>query len=180
MRKVKVVFFVLSFLLIMNNSSAVAMQQAEIEPNKLDLSYNMQFWDDEIRGLNFELDMGLTQTIGIQSIFTYADDDELYWDNNIKFKAVDNNEVEVSGLVGHHTDFDEAYYPRFGLVMTSVLNQYLNLNAGADFLIDHDEALGFFVGFDYMISNNLDFELGYRRLSGQDQQGFIIGLRHSL
>ena len=180
MKKFKVIFVVLIFFIFVSSIPALAMQQAEIRPNKLDLSYNVQLWEDNIRGLNFELDMGLTQTIGIQSIFTYADSDELYWDNNIKFKAVDDNETKVSGLVGHHTNFEDAYYPRFGLVMSSALNRYLNLNAGADFLVDHNEALGFFVGFDYMISNNLDFELGYRQLSGQSQQGFIIGLRHNL
>ncbi len=180
MKNFKLVFLILISLMLVSSSSLLAMQQAEISPNKFDLSYNVQVWEDDIKALNFELDMGLTETIGLQSLITYAAEDELYWDNNIKFKVLDDNETKLSGLVGLHTDFDGADYPRFGFVMGSAINRYLNLNAGADFLTDHDEALGFFVGFDYMISNNLDFELGYRRLSGQSHQGFIFGLRHSL
>ena len=184
MKRLMIISLALILFLAASSASTLAIQQAEIRPNKLDIGYSVQFREDNITGLNFEADMGLTETIGVQSILTYADTDDneqFFWDNNIKFKVLDDNETKVSGLVGHHTDFESAEYPRFGFLVSSNLNRYLDLHAGADFLIDHEEKpLGFFVGFDYMISNNFDFELGYRQLSGQERQGFIIGIRHSL
>ncbi|PRX32560.1 outer membrane protein with beta-barrel domain [Orenia metallireducens] len=172
------------FLASFNSSTVNAMSQAEVDKGDSSLAYGMQVLDGEIRALNLETEFGISTNFGIEGIYTYIGDDDDENENDIldvntKFNLIDNSDYDVSAVLGYHTDFEDGY-PRIGILYSKSENKLLDLNLGIDVLLKKDKSyLGYMLGFDYRLTDNIYLEVGHRKFSGQeDTEGLNIGTRY--
>jgi hypothetical protein len=173
---------------VFNSGSANAMSQAEIGKGDSSLAYGIQVLDGEIRALNLETEFGLSSNFGIEGIYTYIgesddqsidDEKDNKLDINAKLNIVNELDYDVTAVVGYHTDFEEGY-PRIGVLYSKKENKLLDLNLGIDVLLKKDSNyLGYMLGFDYRLTENIYLEVGHRKFSGQeDTEGLNIGTRY--
>jgi len=161
------------------------MSQAEVDKGDSSLAYGVQVLDGEVRALNLETEFGISSNLGIEGIYTYIGDEDDndnendILDINTKFNLVDKLDYDITAVLGYHTDFEDGY-PRIGILYSKSENKLLDLNLGIDVLLKKDKNyLGYMLGFDYRITENIYLEVGHRKFSGQeDTEGLNIGTRY--
>lgn len=184
MKQIKIVLILIIAFVILQTNLVAAMTQAEIEKQQLSLGYGIQTLERNIKALNFEVAYGFSPNFGLDTIYTYKDDDIHYLDLNFKFGILDSSDYDVSALVGYHTEYSNSALkneaPRLGILYSRPENKYLDFNFGLNFLLKEQENyLGYSFGFDYMLTNSLFLEVAHRKISGQEHtEGLNISLRH--
>lgn len=181
MKKTNLVVLLIVILIMANTSLVGAMSQAEIDQGTTSLAYVMQVHEGKIKGLNLEGELGFSSNFGVETILTYANEDEYYVDVNAKVGIVDDYDYNVSALVGYNTDFEDGY-PRIGILYSRRQTKYLDLNIGCDVLLENGnfpDYLGYMLGFDYSLTRNLYVEIGHRKFSGQKgTEGLGVGMKY--
>lgn len=181
--KVNFIMLVLVLTILVNVSYVNAISQAEIIPGDVSLAYGVQVLDGQIRALNLEGELGISANFGIEGIYTYADKQPNSKNNkldiNAKFNITKHANYDVTALVGYHIGFDQNN-PRIGVIYSKKENKYLDLNIGLDFLLERNEHyIGYLLGLDYMLTNNIYIEMGHRKFSGQkNTEGLNLGVRY--
>ena len=184
MKQIKVILILIIALVVLNTNLVAAMAQAEIDQDQFSLGYGIQTLERNIKALNFEAGYGFSPNFGLDTIYTYKDDDIHYLDLNFKFAMLNNPNYDLTAVVGYHTEYSESDFsneaPRVGVLYSRPENKYLDFNFGLDFLLKEEENyLGYTFGFDYMLTNSLFVEVAHRKISGQElTEGLNISLRH--
>ena len=184
MKQLKLILILIVALVILSSNLAAAMAQAEIDNRQFSLGYGIQTLERNIKALNLETAYGFSPNFGLDTIYTYKEDDIHYLDLNFKFSVVDSSKYDLAAVLGYHTEYSSSDFtndaPRIGLLYSKPENKYLDFNFGLDFLLKSEENyLGYTFGFDYKLTNNLYVEIAHRKLSGQDHtEGLNISLRH--
>ena len=181
MKKYSLAVTLMIVALLVSTNLAYGMQTARVNTGEGSLTYGVQLADDT-EALSLAGDFGLSDTIGLNGIFTYAEDSN-YLDLNAKLKFVEQYDLSLAGLAGVHRNFDASSFEKqLGMVVSHRLSQFMNLNGALIVQLDVPEnSVGIELGLDYEVFSNTDLQAGYRRFAGQDgTDGITIGLRSSL
>ena len=184
MKQLKLVLILIIAFVVLQTNLVAAMGQAEIEKNQLSLGYGIQTLERNIKALNLEVAYGFSPNFGLDTMYTYKDDELHYLDFNFKLGILDSSDYDLSAVVGYHTEYSNSHFkneaPRLGILYSRPENKYLDFNFGLDFLLKEEKNyLGYSFGFDYMLTNSLSLEIAHRKISGQDHtEGLNVSLRH--
>ncbi|MCK8824164.1 hypothetical protein [Fuchsiella alkaliacetigena] len=181
MKKYSLVVVLMLVTLLITTNLAYGMQTARVSTGEGALTYSVQL-ADETEALSLAGDFGLSDTIGLNGIFTYTENVN-YLDLNAKLKFIEDYDLSLAGLVGVHRNFDDSSFERqLGMVITHRLSQFINLNGAVITQLGvEDNSVGIELGIDYEVFSNTELQAGYRRLAGQEgTDGIMLGLRSSL
>lgn len=190
MKKKLVISMLVLGIIILNLSPASALQQAEVRPKMGSIGYGLQMLNGDPIALNIHGEFGLSDNLGIESMVTYYmesneeyTEDRFMLDINAKLNFVESEGTNVSALVGMQTEVNNGddVHPRVGVLVSESQNRDLDLNLGADFLLGgiEENYIGYMMGFDYRLGNNLYAEVEHRRFSGQEKtEGLNLAIRH--
>ena len=184
MKQLKAVLILIIALVVLNTNLAAAIAQAEVEEEQFSLGYGIQTLERDIKALNLETSYGFSSNFGLDTMYTYKEDDIHYLDLNFKMNLLDSSDYDLSAVVGYHTEYSNSDFsndaPRLGVLYSKPESKYLDFNFGLDFLLKEDDNyIGYTFGFDYKLTKTLALEIAHRKVSGQVQtEGLNVSLRH--
>lgn len=142
--------------------------------------YSVQL-QDQIKGLIFDGEWGMTPTLAVNGRYIYAAS-RSYLDLFVKFKVYESKDLNMAGRIGLWSDFshETPIQKTLGFVASKYQNSFLITNGGFDYSLDTKQ-LGYFVGIDYKLTNHTFFQIGWERfMSRNNVQGLTIGIRTDL
>lgn len=176
MKKVCIWLLLVIGIVSFHGGDVFAIGNGEVVQGRQTFVYNFQL-QDGIQAMLFDVEWGLTPTLGIAGRYVYASPDH-YMNAMLKAKLIDNQSLKAALRVSLYSDFDRSmlFQKTLGIVLSKNQNSFLKTHAGFDYSLD-TRAIGYFAGIDYQLTANTYFQVGWERFMTGSKQGLTLGLR---